>query len=291
MIRTKGKLLQLFSVGGVLFLLAGSSAYADSIFYAINQFQTIQKLNGDTGAVVDSFAVPFGSGSAASIAVIGNEGYYTRLGDANVYKVDMTSHVYDGIAFNTVDTTYMNGITVDSNNHLWFTHGGTGQLQEFDTAGTLLDTETFPDAAFSYRDGSVVFGGFLVANRGDQIGPYDKYALNPGGTLTYISKPFITQASGNNGIAFNGINFYVSNEQIHRVYKFDINGNPVSDAPLDPNSRYENWTFAAQDIVPPGGVPEPATLTLLGSGLLGLVVVSRRRSKDCGFRRKRLQVG
>src|SRR6266550_3922764 len=106
--------------------------------------------------------MPFGSGNGAFIAVIGNEGYYTRLFDANVYKVNMTTHAYDGIAFNTGDATYMNGITVDSNNHLWFAHGAGESLQEFTTAGVLLDTEVFPDAANSYRDGSVVFDGFLV---------------------------------------------------------------------------------------------------------------------------------
>ena len=51
-----------------------------------------------------------------------------------------------------------------------------------------------------------VFGGYVVANRGDQEGPYDKYAI-PGadGILTYISHPFITAFGGNNGIAFNGV--------------------------------------------------------------------------------------
>ena len=44
--------------------LSAVPAQADSFFWAINQFRTIQKLNGDTGAVVDSFAVPFGAAAA-----------------------------------------------------------------------------------------------------------------------------------------------------------------------------------------------------------------------------------
>ena len=72
-------------------VLSAVPAQADSFFWAINQFQTIQRLNGDTGAVVESFAVPFGSGSAASIAVVGNIGYYTLLGNTNIYGVNMTT--------------------------------------------------------------------------------------------------------------------------------------------------------------------------------------------------------
>ena len=257
-IATGAKILQRSSVAAVALLIFVGSAHAQShLFWAINQFTTIQQLDGDTGLVVNHFPVPFLNGNplgALSIAVINNEGYYTLYLDANVYKVNMTTHLYDGIAFNTGDSTWMNGITVDVNQHLWFAHGGSSNLQEFDTAGTLLDTESFPDPAAGFRDGSVVFNGFLVANRGDQVGPYDKYALHPGGTLTYVSKPFINQGSGSNGIAFNGLYFYVSNEQTHIVSKFDTSGTFVSSAPLAPSSRYENWTFASQDIVPNGDI-------------------------------------
>lgn len=273
---------QVFFFGvGISGLLSIGSAHAGPLFWAINQFQTIQKLDGDTGAVVDSFALPHGAGSGASIAVVGNTGYYTLLGDANVYKVDMTSHLYGGIAFNTGDSSYMNGITVDSNAHLWFAHGGSSALQEFNTIGNLLSTHAFPDVASAYRDGSVVFNGFIVANRGDQIGPYDKYAIPAGNApLTYLDKPFITALGGNNGIAFNGVNFYISNEQTHIVTKYDTAGNFVSQANLPANSRYENWTFASQDIVVdpgPGRVPEPATLALVGLGLASLAALRRRK--------------
>jgi hypothetical protein len=253
-----------------------STARADSFFWAVNQFTTIQKLNGDNGSVVLEFAAPVGG--VASIAVIGDVGYFTRLGDANVYKVDMTTHASLGTAFNTGNSSWMNGITNDANGNLWFAHGGSDALQEFNTAGVLLHTYTFPDAASAYRDGSLVFGGYVVANRGDQIGPYDKYAI-PGadGALTYISHPFITAGGGNNGIAFNGVNYYVSNEQTHIVSKYDINGTFVSQANLPAGSRYENWTFASQDIVV-SPVPEPGSLLLLATGLGGLGgLVMRRR--------------
>ena len=249
------------AAAAMIAITAVGSAYGDAFFYAVNQFTTVHKLNGDTGAVVDSFAVPFiplGQ-RAASIAVVGNTGYYTILGDANVYKVDMTTHAYLGIAFNTGNSASMNGITVDSDQHLWFAHGGGGagnNLQEFDTAGNLLSTHAFPTVSSSYRDGSVVYGGFVVANRGDQQGPYDKYTIPAGNApLAYVppapGTPFIqdpVQNFGNNGIAFNGVNFYISNEQQHFVRKYTINGVFVSQAPLASSSRYENWTFASQDI-------------------------------------------
>ena len=89
-------------------ILSAGTAQADSFFWAVNQFQTIQKLNGDTGAVVDSFAVPFLSGRAASIAVVGNTGYYTQLGDTNVYTVNMTTKAYTGVGFTIAPDSFIN---------------------------------------------------------------------------------------------------------------------------------------------------------------------------------------
>lgn len=263
----------------LLSALAAGNANADSFFWAVNQFRTIEKLNGDTGAVVDSFAVPFGSGSAASIAVVGNIGYYTLLGNANIQKVDMTTHASLGTAFSIVPGG-INGITPDANGHLWFAGSGADPMREYDTAGNLLSTHAFPSPASSYRDGSVVFGGFVVANRGDQQGPYDKYTI-PGGNdpLVLSQASFITTVgSGFNGIAFNGVNFYTSNEQAHKVSKWDVNGNFVSIANLDPGSRYENWTFASQDIVV--GVPEPTTYALMFAGLAAVGYAAKRKNKS-----------
>ena len=265
-------------------ILSAGSAHGSSLFWAINQFRTVEQLDGDTGAVVNSFDVPVGFGSAASIAVVGNTGYYTLLENANVYKVDITSKTSGGIAFNIGDSNLANGITVDSAGHLWFANGGSSPLREFDIAGNLLSTHAFPDSANSYRDGSVVYDGFVVANRGDQTGPFDRYAIPAGANapLMYVNKPFIVdpvQNSGNNGIAFNGTNFYISNEQLHQVCKYDANGVFNSCAPLDRNSRYENWTFASQDIIPPGGstaVPEP--FTIVGT-LIGATVAFRTRQR------------
>jgi hypothetical protein len=128
-----------------------------------------------------------------------------------------------------------------------------------------------------------------VTNRGDQRGPFDLFSI-PGanGPLTLVKSAFINPAingqttNGSNGIAFNGVNFYTSDEQAHRVSKWDINGNFVSFAALDPGSRYENWTFASQDIVPigGGGVPEPSTWAMMLVGFGGLGAVLRRRRRD-----------
>lgn len=250
------------AVAVVLTTAGAGVAHADSYFWAINQFSTIQRLNGDTGAVVDSFAVPNGNFSAASVAIVGSKGYYTELGDTNIYKFDLATHADEGVAFTISNTQgFTNGITTDAAGNLWFADGGSGALQEYSTTGAFLGSHAFPSPAFYYRDGSVVFGNKVVTNRGDQTGPYDLYTLDGtmNGALTLTTSSFITTtASGSNGIAFNGTHFYTSDEQAHKVSKWDINGHLVSVANLDPNSRYENWTFASQDIGPIGGVPEPA---------------------------------
>ena len=258
--------------------LSAVPAQADSFFWAINQFTTIQRLNGDTGAVVDSFAIPVAGGNGASIAVVGNTGYYTKLGDTNVYGVDMTTHLSLGTQF-TIPTLsgFVNGITNDSNGHLWFAGGQGDPLREYSTAGALLSTHAFPTASQGYRDGSVVFGNFVVTNRGDQIGPYDKYNLT-GGALTLNQASFIsTVGSGHNGIAYNGTNFYTSDERLHEVSKWTSAGVFVSKANLAANSRYENWTFASQDIVP--DVPEPSTYALMFAGLALMGFAAKRKSR------------
>ena len=279
--------LKKLSAAVIFAMSAVGSANAGPLFWAVNQFQTIQELDGDTGAVVTNIPVPFGSGSAASIAVIGNTGFYTLLSNPEIQKIDITTGAYLGPAFTIqAGAGFTNGITVDSNAHLWFAGGQGDSLLEYDTAGTLLSSHAFPDAASSYRDGSVVFGGFVVANRGDQQGPYDKYAIPAGANdpLTYIAQPFIVdpvQDSGNNGIAFNGVNFYISNEQLHQVCKYSTAGVFVACAALDLNSRYENWTFASQDIiVDPNPTPEPSVLALLGLGLVGMRAFKGKKRVD-----------
>jgi outer membrane protein assembly factor BamB len=131
------------AAAAVLTLVCSQSAHADSFFWAINQFSTIERLNGDTGAVVDSFAVPLGAGNAASIAFVGNTGYYTLLGNSDIYTVDMNTHLSGGIAFNIGATAGLtNGITTDASGNLWFADGNNGALKQFNTSGTLLGTFT-----------------------------------------------------------------------------------------------------------------------------------------------------
>ena len=80
--------LKKLSAAVIFAMSAVGSANAGPLFWAVNQFQTIQELDGDTGAVVTNIPVPFGSGSAASIAVIGNTGFYTLLSNPEIQKID-----------------------------------------------------------------------------------------------------------------------------------------------------------------------------------------------------------
>ncbi len=271
------------ALAAIVAVTGAQSAHADSFFWAVNQFTEVNKLDGDTGAIVDHFVVPGHTSLVASVAIIGGTGYYTQLGDTTIRKFDLATHNDLGTAFTLTQPTagWTNGITTDASGNLWFADGGAGKLQEYTTSGTFLGSHDFPNPANAYRDGSVVFNGMVVTNRGDQQGPYDLYSLpgNNSDPLTLVQSSFITTtANGSNGIAFNGVNFYTSDEQAHKVSKWDIHGHFVSIADLDPNSRYENWTFASQDIVVnPPGVPEPATWAMMLIGFGGLGAVMRRR--------------
>src|SRR6185503_7658754 len=140
----------------------GNVQAASTKFWAIDNFTTIQQLNGLNGAVLQAFPVPFipPGGRAASIAVCSNVinnavnyvGYYTILDNPNVYKVNIITHAYLGIAFTTgVPNGSQNSITFADNGNLWLAHGGNpNRLREFTTAGVLVSAHDFPTLAFGY---------------------------------------------------------------------------------------------------------------------------------------------
>jgi DNA-binding beta-propeller fold protein YncE len=118
--------------------------------------------------------------------------------------------------------------------------------------------------------------GYLISNRCDAFcGTYDVYDLN-GNLVT--SNLFTTPNGEGTGIAFDGTNFYVSNIFGGQVWEYSsggvllntltLSGYPNGFAPL-----VEDLSFNYQQVL---GTPEPGTLVMLGTGVLGLAGVIRR---------------
>lgn len=76
---------------------------------------------------------------------------------------------------------------------------------------------------------------------------------------------------------FDGTTFYVDNVNNGNVDEFDINSNYVKTLHLTRQTYFLGEDLSVNAAVLPPSTPEPASILLLGSGLIGMGLLRHRR--------------
>ncbi len=235
-----------------------------------------------TGAVADQFTTINGNGRG--VVVVGNTLYYTLANSGSVYAYDLNTHTDQGVQFSVAGASGLSTMAFDGTNFWIGDYSGTNHAFLYTPGGNLLKTVTLQNCT-GYCDGLEYFlqggQGRLISNRGDPTGPYDIYDTN--GNL--LTPSFIAPTTNAAGIAFDGTNFYVSEIYGGAIQVYDSTGAFVRRMPItgsSPNPLVEDLSVDYSIVLPPppSGVPEPASVVLVGSSFVGLLFWRRRNRRS-----------
>jgi len=235
------------------------------------------------GNITNQYTVSPGSNNGRGVVIVGNIMYTTTATSPSVYAFDLNTNTSLGVVFTVAGASALSTMAWDGS-HFWIgDYSGTGKVYEYSQTGTLLNTVALSNC-LGNCDGLEFLaanGGELISNRGDAQGPYDLYSL----TGTLITADFIDPStdpngcSGSTGIAFDGTNYFVSCIFQNKLAEFDGNGKFVTDITITGASTLiEDLSVNYNLVLPPPGVPEPASLSLLVFGLAGLGVIRRKKA-------------
>jgi hypothetical protein len=262
-------LVSLPSFADPQFLYANNATGGPPYIYQIdpatgNVLQTITNLQGHNGrGVID----------------VNNILYYTDATDGNVYKYDLTTHTQLGVAFNVAGASGLSSITYNGTDFWIGDYSGSNRAFLYSPTGVLLKTITLGmcsancDGLTFFKSGGT---GFLLSNRfdGGFGGPnsYDVYDTNG----NFIMTLFTSTSRASTGVAWDGSHFWTSNIFDGTITEWSMTGvqmgtEPLTGFSLSPLVEGMSFNFA-QTIV-----PEPGTLVMFGTGLLGLAGLLRRK--------------
>jgi hypothetical protein len=263
-----------------------------------------------TGAIVNSFIpdqainCPGGSCDGRAVAVLGNYVYYTELAGEGGFGPSTGIYValYNNGAGGHDIARLPNPVPGEGiagldgfGGMLYAMIGypnGPDQVQEMTgngvKVGGLITLTTTSGGTLSDSDGFTVLpnGNFLV-NDGDAINSYNQYNPTTGQEIAGTNIYAPEDASGDpcsvgaNGVSSDGLGHLYFTCNFNSEVETDLNGNYIASWPFidpNPNGWEDNSLISQAPLQAPTSAPEPPSLALLGSALVGLAWSRRRRT-------------